>query len=380
VIPPVLTDGVVTLRGFVPEDAPVYAELNRDPVNVEWAGSDPRMSAASALAAFRGPVAAGWRSGNELRLAIVGPSGSLAGTTALHSVRSGAASVGIKLAAGHRGQGLGLRSVRLLIRFAFEDLALTVLHWHAAAGNEASRTLALKAGFRLEGTVRGYALRAGRPVDGLVFSRASEDGDPLDLEPVVPTLTDGSVTLRAVSERDIPGLVENCRDPEAVRWTTVPVDYSITDARRFVYETAPAGWRAGSQQYFAVAEAGTDALLGTIGLHAFRAGTAEVGINLGPAARGTGAAEKASRLLIGYAFEQLNLQYLYWQVLLPNWRSRKLAWKLGFRLEAGLRGYAVDRGRAADIWILSLARTDPRVPSTPWDGPNGQQGSDGRVT
>jgi RimJ/RimL family protein N-acetyltransferase len=380
VIPPVLTDGIVTLRAFMPQDAAIYAELNRDPVNVEWAGSDAGMTTAAALAAFRGPIASGWRSGHELRLAIVGTDGGLAGTTALHSVRAGAASVGIKLTAAYRGQGVGWRAVRLLIRYAFEDLNLTVLHWHAAVGNEASRTLAVKAGFRLEGTVRGYALRNGDPVDGWVLSLRSDDRDLLDPEPVVPTLTDGSVRLRALAERDVPMLVENCRDPEAVRWTPIPLNYSTADARRFVHQTVPAAWRNRSQQNFAIADTATDALLGTIGLHAFRAGTAEVGINLGPAARGTGVAEQAARLLIGYGFEQLNLTYLYWQALLPNWRSRKLAWKLGFRLEAQLRGFADDRGRPADVWILSLGHADPRIPVAPWDGPDGQRGLTGQVT
>ena len=41
---------------------------------------------------------------------------------------------------------------------------------------------------------------------------------------VVPVLVDpaAGVLLRAHREADIPGIIEQCRDPETIRWTTVP--------------------------------------------------------------------------------------------------------------------------------------------------------------
>lgn len=191
----------------------------------------------------------------------------------------------------------------------------------------------------------------------------------LELEPVVPVLTDGTVTLRALTGADADQLVVNCQDPEAVRWTTVPLNYTAEDARKYIFEVVPGWWRDGAQHNFAVADARTNRLLGTIGLHAFRSHVAELGINMGPHSRGTGAGERACRLLLEYAFAELDLQYLYWRAVVPNWASRKLAWKLGFRFEAELRGFLDDRGTAADGWILSLARGDARAPATPWEGP-----------
>src|SRR3954468_22787279 len=46
-----------------------------------------------------------------------------------------------------------------------------------------------------------------------------------------PTLTDGSVTLRAHRPEDARGAFEQSRDPSSQRWTTVPVPYSMDDAR-----------------------------------------------------------------------------------------------------------------------------------------------------
>ena len=40
----------------------------------------------------------------------------------------------------------------------------------------------------------------------------------------VPILVDAEagVTLRAPGRGDLPGMVEQCRDPEMIRWTSVP--------------------------------------------------------------------------------------------------------------------------------------------------------------
>ncbi|HEY8294147.1 MAG TPA: GNAT family protein [Micrococcaceae bacterium] len=389
---PVLADGVVTLRPFAPSDARGYAALNRERENVRWSASSAGMSEAEAVRSIEGPIATGWRSGSTRRLAIIGPDGALAGTTALHNVRNGSASLGIKLTAAARGRGLAARAVQLMIGYAFGAAGLQVLHWHAVVGNEPSRRLAERAGFRLEGTVRGYSYADGVPADAWIFSllrgdrrpgpegvlsqvpdEVSRTGPPgaaeLDIAPVVPVLSDGTVRLRALAAGDIEQLVANCLDPDAVRWTTVPLNYTAEDARSFIFEAVPGWWKDGSQQNFAVADARTDRLLGSIGLHAFRASVAEVGVNMGPDSRGTGAAERACRLLLDYAFDQLNLEYLYWRAVVPNWASRKLAWKLGFRFDAELRGFLDDRGTAADAWMLSLARGDARGPAAPWDGP-----------
>src|SRR3954452_16826670 len=51
---------------------------------------------------------------------------------------------------------------------------------------------------------------------------------------VVPTLTDGVVTLRAHTPDDIEAVVEQSADPLSVRWTTVPTPYEGSDGEQFV--------------------------------------------------------------------------------------------------------------------------------------------------
>ncbi|GAB3244978.1 GNAT family N-acetyltransferase [Arthrobacter pigmenti] len=380
-------DGVITLRRLRVDDAEAFADLSTDAEAIRWSNGRRDFSAADAALFIASEVAAGWRTGNTLRWAVAdAASDELLGTIALHKVHAAGAELGIKMSPAARGYGNAYRAVDLVLDSAFEDLGLSVLHWYAKVGNWASRKLAHRAGFVLEGTVRSLADDGDQRADcwiltmtaadyrlrpstiGLAEHSAELQPPALGVDPVVPVLTDGTVRLREMSGQDVSPLTLNCQDPAAVQWTTVPENYTEADARNFIFGHVPACWASGAEQNFAVADHATDQLLGTIGLHRFQAGTAEVGINMGPQSRGSGAAERAGQLLTGYAFEQLNLQYLYWQAAVSNWASRKLAWKLGFRHEGTIRGYFAQRGVPTDVWLMSLAAADPRWPSGPWDG------------
>lgn len=185
----------------------------------------------------------------------------------------------------------------------------------------------------------------------------------------VPVLDDGTVRLRRLEPRDVPQLALNCADPAAAEFTTVPLGYTEDDARWYVGQFVPEAWRAGREYNWAAVDAATDRLWGTVGLNALRGTTADVGLNFGPHARGTGAAEAACRLLLDHAFPALGLTYAYWMAKVPNWASRKLAWKLGFRSPVRIDGFMEQRGASVDAWILTLAAGDPRTPTTAWDGP-----------
>jgi RimJ/RimL family protein N-acetyltransferase len=390
---PRLGDGPTVLRRFRAADAAAYAGIHRDPLNVQWAGSDPSMTAESAALAIREHVDAGWGDGRSLRFAVeelVDGNAAVVGTVSLHDVLrtagGGSASVGIKMLPAGRGQGSAARAIRLLCSYAFGTVGLEVLHWRATVGNQSSRRLAERCGFVLAAEIPGYGHVDGDVAAGWVFVLTASqwlggqvDEDPcgaglpkegLELAPVVPRLSDGSVVLRALADRDAPQLVENCTDPDAIRWTTVPLGYTSAHAGHFITTITRDGWRSGKVLTFAVASADSDEFYGTVDLQCNDPGTASIGILLGTHARGTGAAEKAVRLLAGYAFDQLNLGYLHWHALVPNWGSRKLAWKLGFRLEAEVRGGYNDRGTPGDRWTLSLAAADPRAPQEPWTGPD----------
>ncbi len=187
--------------------------------------------------------------------------------------------------------------------------------------------------------------------------------------PTVPTLTDGVVVLRAHTRADAPGVVEQCVDPLSREWTTVPLDYTYRDALEFVGQTMPAGWADDSEWGFAVEaqdDEGTPRFAGTVSLRNERVRRAEVAYGSHPWVRGRGVMERALRLLVGWGFSEKGLETVSWWANRGNWASRRLAWKVGFRIEGGARQWLVHRGELRDGWMGTLRSTDVQRPSAPW--------------
>ncbi len=400
---PRLGTSPTTLRRFELADAPSFAALHRDPLNVKWTGSQRNMDTVRAAGYIAGNLAAGWDSGEHPRFAVVeklagGP--QVVGTVSLQEVFStkngahagGSAALGIKMLPQGRGTGSAARAVELLCGWAFETLGLGYLHWRSATENSAGLALARRCGFSAGAPIPGYGHVDNRVCDGVILTLSAEQwakriqaleaahgGLPalgessapreLAAQAPVPELRADAVVLRALTMDDAATLVECCQDAQSIRWTTIPLDYTLDRAQSFIRELVPQGWQSQKVLTFGVADPATNVLLGTVDLQRKIPGSAAVGINIAPGARGKGVAEAAVRLLLDYAFGQLDLRYVHWHAAVPNWESRKLAWKLGFAFDGELRGSYNDRGTPQDEWVLSLAAHEPRTPQRPWDGP-----------
>jgi len=179
-----------------------------------------------------------------------------------------------------------------------------------------------------------------------------------------PTLTDGTVTLRAHREDDVDAVVEQSQDPASVRWTTVPSPYTRADAQRFVHEVMPSGWEAGRWGFAVEVDGG---YAGTVELREEGGGRAEIAFGSHPRARGTGAMERACRLLLEWGFDTQDVRTVVWHAHVGNWTSRRLAWRLGFSFDGTLRQYVVHRGGVlVDGWTGTLLATDDRQPRGAW--------------
>jgi RimJ/RimL family protein N-acetyltransferase len=184
----------------------------------------------------------------------------------------------------------------------------------------------------------------------------------------VPTLTDGVVTLRAPREDDVLGSWEQCQDPLSQQWTTVPIPYSLADARDWITRVIPGFWASGTEWHFVIEHAGQFA--GTITLRpevsVAAGGRAELAYGSHPRVRGTGAVERAARLLLDWGFAERSLTTVVWWANRGNWASRKLAWRLGFAIEGTARQYLPHRDELRDAWLGTLLRDDERLPRHPW--------------
>ena len=112
-----------------------------------------------------------WAEDRELRWVIVehragAPMSGILGAIGLHARDPTMREVGYWMAPWARGQGIMTDAVRLVCAWGFAELGLGRIEWWANVGNYASRRVAEKAGFTMEGTVRARLLHRGERVDG----------------------------------------------------------------------------------------------------------------------------------------------------------------------------------------------------------------------
>jgi RimJ/RimL family protein N-acetyltransferase len=145
-----------------------------------------------------------------------------------------------------------------------------------------------------------------------------------------PPLSDGVVTLRAKSGRDVDALVALCQDPEIPRWTRVPAPYTRADAE---------GWIAASEldlqaghaiDWLVVDE--RDEVVASVAVQDIRPadGVGEIGYWVAAPARGRGFATRAVRLARDWAVGELGLSTLEIMVHEDNTPSQGVARAAGF--------------------------------------------------
>lgn len=188
----------------------------------------------------------------------------------------------------------------------------------------------------------------------------------------VPTLLDpvAGIVLRAATEADLPGLVEQSRDPVTIRWTSnvpnPPGGYELSHAREFLAKMA-VGWQDGSHaSWVVVAERdGVRQFCGTVSLRMRGDDLGEIGFALHPAARGRSLMSAAVRLVCAWGFDVAGLSAIRWRAKAGNWASRRVAAAAGFTFDGLVRQLLVQRGTPVDGWVATLLRDDPRTP-VPW--------------
>ncbi len=185
----------------------------------------------------------------------------------------------------------------------------------------------------------------------------------------VPTLTDGDVTLRAHRPSDGAAVVEQCVDPVSVRWTTVPLGYSLEQAKQFLTVSIPCGWDVESEYAFAIETTHPDGerrFSGTISLRNEGSRRAELAFGAHPAIRGRGVMTRAVTMLLDWGFKTRDLETVSWWANRGNVASRRVAWRAGFTFGGTVRRWLDHRGEYPDAWVASLHRDDSREPKTRW--------------
>jgi RimJ/RimL family protein N-acetyltransferase len=169
--------GRVVLREWRSSDIPALVAAIDTLAGREWLPFLPNPYTAEDAAEHIARTRVRLTAGTAAELAIV-VDGSLAGSVSLGVLVSdpgaGAGEVGYWVAAGARGRGVATTAARLVSDFGFETLGLRRIQLNAAVANTASRRVAEKAGFELEGIRRALLLIGGVPTDHALYSRIAD--------------------------------------------------------------------------------------------------------------------------------------------------------------------------------------------------------------
>ena len=154
-------------------------------------------------------------------------------------------------------------------------------------------------------------------------------------------LGDGVVTLRCWEPGDADAVWTACQDPEIVRFLPIPQPYTQEVAREFVAQRR-ADWNTHDERSFAITDAATGRVLGSIARHLRAEHRAEVGYWLAREARGRGLATRALRLVADWSFEE-GLLRLELFTHPDNTASGAVALRAGFEFEGVRRAWDTDR-------------------------------------
>jgi RimJ/RimL family protein N-acetyltransferase len=165
------------------------------------------------------------------------------------------------------------------------------------------------------------------------------------------------VVLRPWRLEDVPAVTAACQDAEIARWLAfVPEPYTEDDARFYIQDCLAAGE---DRAPFAITDAETGEVIGSIELRVNRMLTGHIGYWLAAEARGRGLTAEALLALSRWGFEELLLGRAELVTDPDNIASQRVAEKAGFTREGILRSILLNRdGSRRDGVMFSLLPED----------------------
>lgn len=176
-------------------------------------------------------------------------------------------------------------------------------------------------------------------------------------------LSDGVVTLRDLEERDLePYAAAFAVDRDLGRLLGVEQDPNVASLRERRGRLGPFA-ADGRLAELAIADAATDAFLGSLTLHSldWRNRRGELGFWIVPAARRRGMCERAVALALDWMFGPLDLDRAEMTTTPDNLAVAALAAKVGFTREGTMRSRNLERGRRVDVVMFALLREERQL-------------------
>jgi RimJ/RimL family protein N-acetyltransferase len=160
-----ITAGALHLRPWRATDADAVLAICQDPAIQRWTAIPSPYSRSDAVTFVERIAQVGWPTGTAAHLAVVdATSAELLASVSLQNMcddagipgfgPDGTAEIGYWCAPAARGRGIATGAVSAVCRWGFGALGLASVRWRAVVGNEASRTVARRAGFTLDPSPR----------------------------------------------------------------------------------------------------------------------------------------------------------------------------------------------------------------------------------
>jgi RimJ/RimL family protein N-acetyltransferase len=180
----------------------------------------------------------------------------------------------------------------------------------------------------------------------------------MTIEPL--EITAGRLHLRPWQDADAPEVLRALREPLIAAWQSSSGVEDLAGARGWV--THRGDWSDGTHASFAVVDATTGALLGSVSLHRINDVQRDAGIGYWtlPEARGRGVAPQAVDVVSRWAFAGLGLERIELCHAAGNPASCRVAEKAGYLYEGTLRqGYRYGDGSRHDEHLHARLAEDP---------------------
>ncbi|MGW3626964.1 GNAT family N-acetyltransferase [Streptomyces sp. NPDC000880] len=178
-----------------------------------------------------------------------------------------------------------------------------------------------------------------------------------------PVLTGEKALLRPFTEHDATAIADVIKDPEVIRYTFEP-------STELTLERLRAWYGSRSEQAdrldLAVTDRATGEVVGEVVLYNWDPTNRSCTFRtlVGPRGRGRGLGTEATRLIVGYGFEQVGLHRIQLDVYSHNHRARRVYENVGF-VEEGVRRQAQLRD---GVWLDELVMS---ILSHEWDARGG---------
>lgn len=174
-----------------------------------------------------------------------------------------------------------------------------------------------------------------------------------------PPLAGDRFLLRPWRHEDAPKIVIGCRDPETQRFIPVlPRAYRLEDAEWFIGQAAPS-LEGGTAIQMAIADPGSDEMLGAMTFHTPSPQHWYVGYWITPTARNRGVTTAALTAFTRWAFADFDdLVRISLYTDPDNGASQRVAEHAGFVREGVLRSWDHSAGHPEDVVMHSLIRAD----------------------